>query len=90
MNFVHYDLGQRNAGAVVQVTLGTAANVRLLDDLNLGSYRSGGRYQFVGGYVTQSPYAVRVPNMGHWHVVLDLGGHAGRIRSSVRVLTGPR
>ncbi len=89
MDFVHYDLNQRNAGDVVQVTLGTAANVRLLDDLNFNSYQRGGRYSFHGGYVTKSPYAVQVPSAGHWHVVIDLGGYAGQIRSAIRVLPGP-
>jgi hypothetical protein len=29
-----------------------------------------------------------VPTSGHWYVAIDLGGHAGTIRSSVRVLPG--
>jgi Domain of unknown function (DUF1883) len=70
----------------VEVTLANAANVRLLDSLNFNSYRQGNQYRFYGGYVTRSPYRVRVPNAGHWHLVLDLGGYAGQIRSSVRVL----
>ena len=90
MDFVHYDLGQLQGGATVEVTLGTAANVRLLDSINFSSYRSGGRYQFYGGYVTSSPYAVRVPAPDHWHLVIDLGGYPGQIRSSVRVLPPPR
>jgi hypothetical protein len=89
MNFIHYDLNQLSGGEVVQVTLANAANVRLLDDLNFGFYRQGGQYRHYGGYVTQSPYAVRVPAAGHGHLVLDLGGYAGQIRSSVRVLSPP-
>ncbi len=86
MDFVHYDLKELSGGAVVEVTLANAANVRLLDALNFGLYRQGSQYQFYGGYVTHSPYAVRVPAPGHWHLVLDLGGYAGQIRSSLRVL----
>jgi len=87
MDFVHYDLNQLSGGEMVQVTLANAANVRLLDEINFGIYRQGGSYRFHGGYVTQSPYVVRVPGPGHWHLVLDLGGYAGQIRSSVRVLS---
>ena len=47
--------------ADLEVTLGTAANVRLLDSVNLNVYRQGGQYSFYGGYVTRSPYSVRVP-----------------------------
>jgi hypothetical protein len=88
MDFVHYDLSQLSGGETVEVTLANAANVRLLDSLNLNSYRRGAQYQFYGGYVTHSPYTVRVPHAGHWHLVLDLGGYPGQIRSSVRVLAG--
>jgi len=89
VDFVDYDLGFLNSGAVVEVTLWTAANVRLLDVSNFNSYRQGGQYQFYGGYVTQSPYAIRVPHPAQWHLVLDLGGYPGQIRSAVRVLGGP-
>jgi hypothetical protein len=89
MDFVHYDLNQLSGGEVIQVTLANAANVRLFDDANFASYQRGGQHRHYGGYVTQSPYAVRVPGPGHWHLVLDLGGYAGQIRSSVRVLGGP-
>jgi hypothetical protein len=89
MDFVHYDLNQLSGGEVVQVTLANAANVRLLDDANFASYRRGSQHRHYGGYVTKSPYAIRVPEPGHWHLVLDLGGYAGQIRSSVRVLAPP-
>jgi Domain of unknown function (DUF1883) len=90
MDFVNYDLNYLNAGDLVEVSLGTAANVRLLDSANFGSYRQERQYQFYGGYVTQSPYAIRVPYSGVWHLALDLGGYPGEIRSSVRVLPAPR
>jgi hypothetical protein len=86
MDFLHYDLNQLGGGDVIEVTLDTAANVRLLDDLNFNGYRSGQQYTFFGGYVKQTPYKVRVPHGGHWHLVIDLGGYAGQVKSSVRVL----
>jgi hypothetical protein len=88
MDFVHYDLNQLRAGQIVEVTLDTAANVRLLDDQNFHGYRSGRQYSFYGGYVTESPYRVRVPHGGHWHLAIDLGGYPGQVRSGVRVLGG--
>lgn len=88
MNFVHYDLKQLSRGQVVEVTIGNAANVLVLDSSNFTSYRSGQRYHYYGGYVTRSPYRVPVPQDGHWHVVIDLGGQSGQVRSAVRVLPG--
>lgn len=86
MDFVHYDLNQLQSGEMVEVTLDTAANVRLLDDLNFRGYRGGRQYSFYGGYVRQSPYRARIPHTGRWHLVIDLGGYSGQVRSSVRVL----
>jgi len=86
MDFVHYDLSQLRGGETVEVTLDHAANVRLLDDSNFSGYRSGRQYSFFGGHVTQSPYRIRVPHGGHWHLVIDLGGYSGQVRSGVRVM----
>jgi hypothetical protein len=89
MNFVHYDLGMLHGGETIEVTLGTAANVPLVDASNFELYRQGRQYQHYGGYVTRSPYAVRVPSPGQWHLAIDLGGYAGEVRSAVRVLPAP-
>lgn len=89
MNFQHYDLGNRKAGEIVEVILsGTAANVRLMDTSNLNSFRRGGRHNYYGGHAKKSPVHLNIPRSGHWHVVIDLGGHRGTVRSSVRVLPG--
>ena len=88
MNFQHYDLKNVSAGSVVEVTLDSAANVQILDNFNFSNYKNRRNYKYIGGYVTQSPYTATIPNSGHWHVVVDLGGHAGTVRSSVRVLPG--
>jgi hypothetical protein len=85
-DFVKYDLGQVSAGAVVQITLARRANVYLLDAYNFGRYRRGESFEYVGGEALQSPLRLRVPSTDHWFVVLDLGGGAGTIRSSVQLL----
>jgi hypothetical protein len=86
MQFQKYDLGYLDSGNVVEVTLGTAANVKLMDSSNFQKYRAGREYQCYGGYVTRSPYKVSVPRTDNWHVVIDLGGNSGTIRSAVRVI----
>jgi Domain of unknown function (DUF1883) len=86
MNFLHNDLGFLDGNQVVEVILSNAANVKLMDSGNFSSYRSGGRHEYFGGYATQSPIRLPVPRSGHWHVAIDLGGYAGGIRASVRVL----
>lgn len=88
MQFVHSDVGQLNAGAIAVVTLGTAANVRLLDDLNFRSFQAGRPYRgYHMGYYRHSPVRLQIPSSGHWHVVVDLGGHAGTVSASVKVVS---
>ena len=62
MKFLHYDLGDLDAGSVVVVGLsGTEANVLLLDDANVGRYRRRDRYRYCGGHSTRSPARIPVP-----------------------------
>lgn len=86
MRFLHNDLGQLHGGEIVEVTLDTAANVKLMDSSDFSSYRNWRGHNYFGGYVTRSPYRVSVPNSGHWHLAIDLGGYAGSVRAGVRVL----
>ncbi len=84
-NFVKYDLGQLDAGSAVAVTLTQRANVRLLDAHNFARYQRGEDFRQIGGEAVRSPVTLGVPSLGHWYVVLDLGGGTGTIRSSVSV-----
>ena len=53
--FIHNDLGQRNKGEIVEVTLTMAANVQLMDSSNFANYRNGRKYRYIGGLAKQSP-----------------------------------
>lgn len=89
MQFTHYDLGQRRAGEIVEITLsGSAANVRLMDSSNFQSYRNGRKHRYVGGLVTRSPVRLAIPSSGHWHVAVDMQGLRGTVRSGIRIVPG--
>lgn len=90
MQFVHHDLGQRDRGDIVEITLqGNAANVRLMDSSNFQSYRNGRQYRCYGGLAKQSPVRLQIPNSGHWHVAVDMQGLRGNVRSSARIMPRP-
>jgi len=87
MEYLHKIL-DLSEGDVVEVTLaGTAANVQLLDESNYQLYGARKPYRYYGGYVTESPYVIKAPQTGRWHLVIDLGGNAGKVRASVRVIS---
>jgi len=86
MDYLHqeFDAGPND---VIEVTLDHAANVLLLDSTNFANYQNGRRYRYIGGYVRTSPYRITPPREDHWHLVVDLGGYAGSVRASARLLS---
>lgn len=86
MNFLHKDLGFLDGEEIIEVTLDSAANVKLMDSSNFSSYRGGRRHEYFGGHITRTPFRIAVPRSGHWHVAVDLGGYAGSVRANIRVL----
>lgn len=87
MNYLHYDL-HLTQDEIVEITLDKQANVRLLDGSNYSAYKRGERHRYYGGLAKTSPYRLKPPHSGHWHLVIDLGGYSGTVRASVRTLGG--
>jgi hypothetical protein len=86
MEYLHKEL-DLSEGDVVEVTLtGNAANVFLLDAANFDKYQQGQPYNYYGGYTRTSPSRIQAPRPGRWHLVIDLGGGAGKVQASVRIL----
>jgi hypothetical protein len=86
--FIHSDLGQRSKGDVLEVTLTSGANVRLLDSSNFNAYRNGRQHRFIGGLAQRSPVRLQIPRSGHWHAVVDMQGLRGQTRAGFRVING--
>ncbi|MBL7902994.1 MAG: DUF1883 domain-containing protein [Bacteroidia bacterium] len=87
MNFTHYDLGRKEKGQIVEITLsGSAANVRLMDSSNFQNYRNGRQHKYFGGLAKQSPVRLSIPSSGNWHVTVDMQGLRGTVRSSIRMM----
>ncbi len=87
MQFIKHDLGDLTGGEIAEVTISNAANVRLLDSDNFWKYKYGQRHKYNGGHYKSSPVRFEIPRAGHWYVVVDLGGYAGEVGSSIRVLS---
>lgn len=89
MTFLHSEF-TGGPGDVALVTLDRQANAMLLDPSAFSAYRRGGSFSYHGGWATRSPVRLVPPHHGNWHVVVDLGGHAGNIRAAIRVIHGGR
>lgn len=88
MKFIHNDLGHRKGGEVVEVTLTSGANVRLMDSSNFSAYKNGRQHRFYGGLARRSPTRIQIPRSGHWHVAIDMQGLRGSTRAGIRILPG--
>lgn len=89
MKFFYTDVGPRQAGDVVEVTLSAVANVRLMDSLNFNNYKNGMKHIYTGGLARQSPIRLTVPTVGHWHVAIDINGIEGSngLKAGVKVVS---
>jgi hypothetical protein len=89
MNFTHYDLGRKERGQIVEISLqGSAANVRLMDSSNFQSYKNGRKHTYYGGLAKKSPIRLQIPSSGNWHVTIDMQGLKGNVKSGIRMLPG--
>ena len=88
MQFIHTDLGQRKRGEIVEVTLSSGANVRLMDGSNFSNYKNGRKHRYIGGLAKRSPLNLQIPNSGHWYVAVDMQGLRGSTKASFRMLPG--
>lgn len=88
MNFLQFDLGNRTRGEIVEITLTSGANVRLMTSSEFSNYKNGRSHRYIGGLAKQSPIRLQIPNSGHWYVAVDMQGLQGSTRASVRTLPG--
>lgn len=89
MQFIHNDLGQRKKGEIIEVTLTSGANVRLMNSSNFSNYKNGRRHSYTGGLAKRSPLRLAIPSSGHWHVAIDMQGLRGSTKASIRILPNP-
>lgn len=88
MNFLQFDLGSRQRGEIVEITLTSGANVRLMTSSEFSNYKNGRGHQYIGGLAKQSPVRLQIPSSGNWYVAVDMQGLRGSTRASVRTLPG--
>lgn len=90
MRYAYKDLGERSAGTTITLELeGSAANILLLDPFHYSLYRRGRAFRYHGGLFHSSPATLTIPRDGRWYLVVDLGGHGGRVRARIQKISPP-
>lgn len=85
MQFIHAR-EYLNGGDVVIVDCSHQCNIRLMDDSNFSSFKSGRRHSYYGGAYKMFPARIQVPHDGNWNVTIDFGGGSANISYSIKYL----
>lgn len=85
VNYLHYEFDV-GPDEIIQIKLDKQANVLLLDNHNYRKYHKGESFSYRGGLAKKSPFNMKPPHSGHWHVVIDIGGRKGTVRASVKTI----
>ena len=83
MDYVDHDLKYQDEGTIVEVRLNQPANVYVIDQVNYNIYAYGEDPSGYGGYITSSPFRIRLPYFAHWHVCIDMGFEGGVLKDKV-------
>lgn len=70
----------------VRVTLSSQANVKLMDVTNYNNYKHGRTYKCYGGLQLVHSLDWTPPYPGWWYVIIDLGGYAGSVTASAKLI----
>ncbi|MEB0005870.1 DUF1883 domain-containing protein [Pseudomonas sp. MH9.2] len=70
MKFIH-QREQLNEDDVVIIECSNTCNIRLMNDANFRSFKSGGRHTYHGGAFDKFPAKIVVPSSGFWNITID-------------------
>ena len=85
MNFLHSRIFVNNNQAVI-VNCNYQCNILLLDDNNFNNYKNRRRYSYDGGFYTKFPALLQPHSLGHWNIVLDIGGGQATIQYNIKII----
>lgn len=86
MKYIHSKVSVDDGDSILVSLKGTEAVVRVMTDDDFRRYRAGTSFTFLGGRYTKSPVVIDPPSAGRWNVVIDFGGHAGKVGASVSAI----
>lgn len=72
MNRVPY--ADSNGTLSVKVHLKHAADVFLVDSMNLQKYKNGRQFSYHGGHYTRTPVIITVSGTARWYLIVRGGG----------------
>lgn len=72
---------------VVQVEVSSPAHIYLMDEPNYNLYRDDDEFEYYGDTVKRSPYQIRPPHAGIWHLVIEQADPSAPLSASVQIMS---
>ncbi len=88
MEFIHAR-EYLKAGDIVVVECEPQCNVYVMTDSEFAKYQAAGSFRHLGGFFTQFPVHIIIPEPDYWNVTLDLGDGPADIRHSISYVKQP-
>ena len=88
MEFIHAR-EYLKAGDIVVVECERQCNVCIMTDSEFENYRAARSFRHLGGFFTEFPVHVIIPDPAYWNVTLDLAGGPVDIRHSISYVKQP-
>ena len=75
-----------NERDIVKLHFNVPAYVYLMDDTNYGFYLARKQYEYYGDLVKKTPFMVRAPEAGKWHLVIERQNPAETLSVAVQIV----
>ena len=72
---------------VVQVEVSSPAHLYLMDEPSYGLYCADEEFEYYGETVRRSPYKIRPPHAGIWHLVIEQADPSTPLSAGVQILS---
>jgi hypothetical protein len=89
MNHLHKHL-ELDEFDMLKVHLTNPAQVMLMDDENYEFYLAEEEYDYYGSLVKRSPFAMRTPYSGSWHLVIEQANPGQDVAVNVQIISERR
>jgi hypothetical protein len=86
MNHLHKYLAL-NQRDVLKIHLSNPAQVMLLDDKNYSLYKDEMEYDFYGKLAKRSPFIIKAPHAGNWHLVIEQADSGQDLSVNVQIIS---
>lgn len=86
MNHLHKYLSL-NRNDMLKIHLSSPAHVMLLDDENYTLYKDEKEYDFYGKLAKRSPFAIKAPYAGSWHLVIEQADSRQDLSVNVQIIS---